>query len=145
MRYLFILFLASCTTQSKVTAWLEKHPIEAATYCSEKFPPIITIDTFTTTDTVTNLEAIIYTDSLYFYTNDTIYKVIRDKIKPCVNKTITIQTTIIDSAKVVKLSGKLSIVQHELIDMTTTKNNYRKWFIILALCVIIYFIIKRLI
>ena len=142
MRYLFILFLASCTTQSKVTAWLEKHPIEAATYCSEKFPPIITLDTITTTDTVTNLEAIIYTDSLYFYTNDTIYKVIRDKIKPCVNKTITIQTTVIDSAKVVVLSGKLAIVQKDLNDALDSRNEWRKWFFIIILISIILMIIK---
>lgn len=142
MRYLFILFLASCTTQSKVTAWLEKHPIEAATYCSEKFPPIITIDTFMTTDTVTNIEAIIYTDSLYFYTNDTIYKVIRDKIKPCVNKTITIQKTVIDSAKVVALSGKLAIVQKDLNDALDSRNEWRKWFFIIILISIILMIIK---
>ena len=142
MRYLFIIFLASCTTQSKVTAWLEKHPIEAATYCSEKFPPIITLDTITTTDTVTNLEAIIYTDSLYFYTNDTIYKVIRDKIKPCINKTITIQTTIIDSAKVVALSGKLAIVQKDLINALDSRNEWRKWFFIIILIATILIIIK---
>ena len=142
MRYLFILFLASCTTQSKVTAWLEKHPIEAATYCSEKFPPIIIVDTFTTTDTVTNIEAIIYTDSLYFNTNDTIYKVIRDKIKPCVNKTITIQKTVIDSAKVVALSGKLAIVQKDLVNALDSRNEWRKWFFIIILISIILMIIK---
>jgi hypothetical protein len=142
MRYLFILFLASCTTQSKVTAWLEKNPIEAATYCSEKFPPIIIVDTFTTTDTVTNLEAIIYTDSLYFYTNDTIYKVIRDKRKPCVNKTITIQTTVIDSAKVAALSGKLAISQKDLNDALNSRNEWRKWFFIIILISIILMIIK---
>ena len=142
MRYIFILLLASCTTQSKVTAWLEKHPIEAATYCSEKFPPIIIVDTIKTTDTVTNLEAIFYTDSLYFYTNDTIYKVIRDKIKPCVNKTITIQTTVIDSAKVVALIGKLAIAQKDLNDALNSRNEWRKWFFIIILISIILMIIK---
>ena len=141
MRYLFIILFASCTTQSKVTKWLDAHPVEAATYCSERFPPIITIDTITTTDTLTNMEAIIYTDSLYLISHDTIYKSIRDKIKPCVNKVITIERTVIDSAKVVVYDSKMK----ELNEMTKDRDDWRKWSLILTLLITIYIIIKRFI
>jgi len=145
MKYLFIILLASCTTQSKVTQWLDAHPIDAATYCADKFPPIITHDTSYIHDTTINTELIALIDSMFIETHDTLYKVIKGKIKPCISTTTTITTTIVDSARIVALSGKLAIAQRELVDMTTTKNNWRKWFLILALCTAIYFIIKRLI
>ena len=145
MRYLFIILLASCTTQNKVTQWLDAHPIDAATYCADKFPPIITHDTSYIHDTTINTELIALIDSMFIETHDTLYKVIKGKIKPCISTTTTIQTTIIDSARIVALNGKLAIAQRELVDMTTTKNNWRKWFLILALCTAIYFIIKKLI
>jgi len=145
MKYLFIILLASCTTQSKVTQWLDAHPIDAATYCADKFPPIITHDTSYIHDTTINTELIALIDSMFIETHDTLYKVIKGKIKPCISTTTTIQTTIVDSARIVALNGKLAIAQRELADMTATKNNWRKWFLILALCTAIYFIIKRLI
>ena len=145
MRYLFIILLASCTTQSKVTKWLDAHPIDAATYCADKFPPIITHDTNYVHDTTVNTELIALIDSMFIETHDTLYKVIKGKIKPCISTTTTITTTIVDSARIVALNGKLAIAQRELVDMTATKNNWRKWFLILALCTAIYFIIKRLI
>jgi len=145
MKYLFIILLASCTTQNKVTQWLDAHPIDAATYCAEKFPPIITHDTSYVHDTTINTELIALIDSMFIETHDTLYKVIKGKIKPCISTTTTIQTTIVDSARIVALSGKLAIAQRELVDMTATKNNWRKWFLILALCAAIYFIVKRLI
>lgn len=145
MKYLFIILLASCTTQSKVTQWLDAHPIDAATYCADKFPPIITHDTSYFHDTTVNTELIALIDSMFIETHDTLYKAIRGKIKPCISTTTTITTTIVDSARIVALSGKLAIAQRELVDMTATKNNWRKWFLILALCTAIYFIIKRLI
>ena len=145
MKYLFIILLASCTTQSNVTQWLDAHPIDAATYCADKFPPIITHDTNYVHDTTVNTELIALIDSMFIETHDTLYKVIKGKIKPCISTTTTIQTTIVDSARIVALNGKLAIAQRELVDMTATKNNWRKWFLILALCTAIYFIIKRLI
>ena len=145
MKYLFIILLASCTTQSKVTQWLDAHPIDAATYCAEKFPPIITHDTNYVHDTTVNTELIALIDSMFIETHDTLYKVIKGKIKPCISTTTTITTTIVDSASIVAISSKLAIAQRELVDMTTTKNNWRKWFLILALCTAIYFIIKKLI
>lgn len=143
MRYLFIILLASCTTQSKVTKWLEAHPVEAATYCADKFPPIITHDTSYVHDTTINTELIALIDSMYIETHDTLYKVIKAKIKPCVSTTTTIHTTIIDSARIVAINGKLAIVQRELESVTESRNRWRKWFLILALCGAIYFIIKR--
>ena len=145
MKYLFIILLASCTTQSKVTQWLDAHPIDAATYCADKFPPIITHDTSYIHDTTINTELIALIDSMFIETHDTLYKVIKGKIKPCISTTTTITTTIVDSASIVAISSKLAIAQRELVDMTTTKNNWRKWFLILALCTAIYFIIKKLI
>ena len=145
MKYLFIILLASCTTQNKVTQWLDAHPIDAATYCADKFPPIITHDTSYVHDTTVNTELIALIDSMFIETHDTLYKAIKGKIKPCISTTTTITNTIVDSARIVALSGKLAIAQRELVDMTTTKNNWRKWFLILALCTAIYFIVKRLI
>ena len=145
MRYLFIILLASCTTQSKVTQWLDAHPVEAATYCSGKFPPIITHDTNYVHDTTINTELVAYIDSMFIETHDTLYKVIKAKIKPCISTTTTINTTIVDSARIVAINGKLAIVQRELDSTTESRNRWRKWFLILALCTAIYFIIKRLI
>lgn len=143
MRYLFIILLASCTTQSKVIQWLDKHPTEAATYCSDKFPPIITHDTSYVHDTTINTELVAYIDSMYIETHDTLYKVIKAKIKPCISTTTTITTTVIDSARIVAINGKLAIVQRELEGMTESRNRWRKWFLILALCGTIYLLVKR--
>lgn len=143
MRYLFIILLASCTTQSKVTQWLDKHPVEAATFCADKFPPIISHDTTEQHDTVINTELLAYIDSMYVINHDTVLKVIKAKIKPCVSTTITIQKTIVDSARIVSLNGKLAIVQRELETVTTSNNVWRKLFLILAFCVTLYYLVKR--
>lgn len=146
MRYsLFIILLASCTTQSKVTQWLDAHPMEAATYCADKFPPIITHDTSYVHDTTINTNLVAYIDSMFIETHDTLYKVIKAKIKPCISTTTAITTTIVDSARIVAINGKLEIVQRELKGVTESRNRWRRWFLILALCTAIYFIIKRLI
>ena len=145
MRYLLFILFASCTTQSKVTKWLDAHPMEAATYCADKFPPIVTHDTSYVHDTTINTELISLIDSMYIETHDTLYKVIKAKIKPCISTTTTITTTIVDSGRIVAINGKLAIVQRELDSTTESRNRWRKWFLILALCTAIYFIIKRLI
>lgn len=143
MRYLFIILLASCTTQSKVIKWLEAHPVEAATYCANKFPPIITHDTSYIHDTTINTELVAYIDSMFIETHDTLYKIIKSKIKPCISTTTTITTTIVDSARIVSINGKLAIVQRDLESITESRNRWRKWFLILALCGAIYLLVKR--
>lgn len=143
MKYLFIILLASCTTQNKVTQWLNQHPTEAATYCADKFPPIITHDTSYVHDTIINTELIALIDSMYIQTHDTLYKVIKAKIKPCISTTTTITKTVIDSARIVAINGKLAIVERELESVTESRNRWRKWFLILALCGTIYLLIKR--
>jgi hypothetical protein len=129
---LLTIFFTSCITQKKVNRWNNDHPIQAAGYCADNFPP----DTITRTVTQ-NIDSAGYydaymnmaglADSLFYRLDslthaatpehpykpniDSIRKVvdaeIKRRLKPCVDTVKVVTNTVIDRAREKQLQGKL--------------------------------------
>jgi hypothetical protein len=131
-----VILLSSCVTESKVNRWLNDHPIKAAGYCADKFPPDTTtiviadsVDTKAYDSAYAGLSS--YADSLFMQLKkqreeykptsdkpcppavnlDSLRKAvdieIRKRLKPCKDSIQKVLYKVVDKAKEKQLQGKL--------------------------------------
>lgn len=135
MKYIIILLLfTSCITQKKVEHWLNDHQMQAAKYCSDRFPVVPEIDTvYKAPDTtkyaeaVNNLEqtldsalaelkrksAAATPEKPYRPNIDSIRSIlvadIRRGVRPCKDSIQYIEITKVDKAREVYLQGLVDV------------------------------------
>lgn len=139
MRYLvLILFLASCTTQRKVEAWMDKNEPKAAAICNEMFPIVETHDTTYVHDTsyvmdIRNTTEYIEREVKVGCDSVTATKVI-ERIRtmpapPAQTKVVT--RTVESTAKLVILQDQLDKTKIKLAS-ATTERNWLFWLLLIA-------------
>lgn len=140
------LAFTSCVTQKKVNNWLDNHPMEAAGYCADNFPP----DTVTRT-VVENIDSAGYydaymnmsylADSLFFRLDsiqhlppgnrpkiniDSLRKIvdkeIRKRLKPCIDTVIHVTHTVVDKARETQLRGLVDKKDFVIAEMQVKAN-----------------------
>jgi hypothetical protein len=147
---MFYMALTSCMTQSKVNRWNNDHPIQAAGYCADNFPPdtltrVITdsIDTKAYEQAYTGLAQ--YADSLFMQLKqqresfkatpqapcppavnlDSLRKAvdveIRKRLTPCKDSIKVVNHTVVDRAREKQMQGKLD--EKDAIISTRDKRN----------------------
>lgn len=143
-----ILF-ASCLTEKKVTRWNNEHEMQAAKYCSEKFP----VDTVTKTITQ-NIDSAGYFDAYMnmSYLADSLFwkldslqqlppeqraslnidsirkavdKEIRKRLKPCVDTVKVVTNTVVDRARERYLRGLVD--EKDKVITGQQKENFDLW------------------
>ena len=140
------LLFSGCLNEGKVTAWNERNKEQAAKYCAEKFPPIITTETTYVTKIVDStkykeaeVRVMMYYDTLYKH--DTLF---RNKWKyilsPCLDTPKVIIRTVLDSAKMYLKEQEAKRMNEKL----ETEKNIVKWLsILLLIAFIALFIITK--
>lgn len=131
-----LMILSSCTTQKKVTRWLNEHPNEAAKYCADEFPIKESSDTAFVIDSA-GYEAAYwelwhYADSLLNERSkvehdtafiekirESIKTEIKWKLRPCIDSVKVVTKTVENTAKVKYLTAKID----EQISIITNMNN----------------------
>lgn len=121
-----ICLLSACTTERKVNAYLDKHPVKLASICALKYPSKQSYlpgktDTLIKRDTITG-------DSIKVPCPDQKEKgqIVYTKCPP--NKTITktIETIRVDT--IVKIdSARISVLRYENNQIKDEKESWRKW------------------
>lgn len=160
-----LMTLSSCTTQKKVTRWLNEHPDQAAKYCANEFPVKEAVDTLYTIDSAgyesAYWELWRYADSLLNERSkvehdtafierirENIKTEIRYKLKPCIDSSKVIVKTVENTAKVKYLTGKIdeqiSIItnmynrNNELDKKLSNRTNYLWISLLIILCLSLY-------
>jgi hypothetical protein len=138
---IFILLLASCTTQRKVKAWMHVNEPKAAVICNDMFPVIETHDTTYLHDTtyqveVRNTTEYIEREVLLGCDTITATKVI-ERIRtmpapPAQTKVVT---------RTVESTAKLSIIERQL-KAARNERSLLMWLLIAALLYILYRLLK---
>ena len=138
------LIFCGCLSEGKVTAWNNNHKEQAAKYCAEKFPPIITTETTYITKIVDStkykeaeVRVMMYYDTLYKH--DTLF---RNKWKyilsPCLDTPKVIVRTVVDSANMYLKEQEAKRMNETI----TEKKQQVKWLLFALLIASIFVIIK---
>ena len=138
------LIFCGCLSEEKVTAWNDRNKEQAAKYCAEKFPPIITTETTYVTKIVDStkykeaeVRVMMYYDTLYKH--DTLF---RNKWKyiltPCLDTPKVIIRTVVDSAKMYIKEQEASRLSARL----ESEKSLVKWLLFALLVVAIFITIK---
>ena len=138
------LLCSACLNEGKVTAWNERNKEQAAKYCADKFPPIITTETTYITKIVDStkykeaeVRVMMYYDTLYKH--DTLF---RNKWKyilsPCLDTPKVIVRTVVDSANMYLKEQEAKRMNETI----TEKKQQVKWLLFALLIASIFVIIK---
>ena len=138
------LIFSGCLSEEKVTAWNDRNKEQAAKYCADKFPPIITTETTYVTKIVDStkykeaeVRVMMYYDTLYKH--DTLF---RNKWKyilsPCLDTPKVIVRTVVDSARMYIKEQETN----RLNETITEKKQQVKWLLFALLIASIFVIIK---
>ena len=138
------LIFSGCLNEGKVTAWNERNKEQAAKYCAEKFPPIITTETTYVTKIVDStkykeaeVRVMMYYDTLYKHdtTFRTRWKYI---LQPCLDTPKVIIRTVVDSAKMYLKEQEAKRMNETI----TEKKQQVKWLLFALLVAAIFITIK---
>jgi hypothetical protein len=138
---IFILLLASCTTQRKVKAWMHVNEPKAAVICNDMFPVIETHDTTYLHDTtyqveVRNTTEYIEREVLLGCDTITATKVIeRIRTMPAAPAQTKVVTRTVES------TAKISIIERQL-KAARNERSLLMWLLIAALLYILYRLLK---
>jgi hypothetical protein len=143
--------LFGCATQKKAEKYYQKHPVELAKECAEKFPVTeryLPGDTVTNYDTLWGIETI--TDTL-ISEPQVITEVRTVTVPKVVTKTVTIRDTVVmeNTAKTYVLNSQIAKLEANNRQQTelaakylNSRDKWRKRFFILLGLVVIYTVIK---